>query len=696
MVNNAVKLCALLFFSASIFMFSGCSDKDYYNPTDPDPNEPIEVGSNPSNLDFSTTQSVKLNLNYDAPKGHASEFDVYADNPFDANGTLRTDLKPIAGGINVVGVSELTRVIPSYVKKLYVYSSDPFVPILSYAEIANGVASFEAMDVSNGETSRSSFTTRAGNAGPDFWKKPVIKYLKVKEDFYQETANGHIKFDLIQPDMIKAVPVEVTTLIGNTFKENKIPDERFIKDANLRVVNAGPGRKGAKIYITVLASNASWLNSLSYFVYTGSKDVETKFDDLTAEEVAQLELINVLPLARLNTYGSDKKGLSHGTYVQLFYKNENGEFVEEFPEGSIVGWRLGGNSFNENTFEERFFSYAGCPLSVSAWNEAKENSKKGPSAHPYNQTIYFSANDNEGNTYNCFGFEDRRTESDEDYNDLIFHVHTDPADALDPPPAIEEEDITKTESYNGILAFEDFWPKQGDYDMNDVVVKYNSTVTYVYKVGKDKDGNTVTSTEPMVSRVEDVFSMIHTGATYNNAFSYKVNIPSSKVTSVTIDGEAYTIIPDGDGFIIDLCPNVKGVIEAMVYGVTPKVYTVVMEFEDDKVAQDGFSALAAPYNPFISPEPTTGAEIHLSMYVPTSRANRSYFGTWDDRSDQNTLWYVSGENNKYPFAIHLSGVSDEFVVPVEKEKIYVTYPRYSSWVESNMTSDKDWYLYPAK
>ena len=692
MVNNAVKLCMLLCFSASILVFSGCSDKDYYNPSGP--TDPTDVGSNPSNLDFSTTQSVKLNLNYVVSNGHASEFDVYSENPLDASGVLRANLKPIASGINVVGVSELTRVIPSYVKELYVYSPDAFVPLLSYAKIINGVASFVAMDIPESAASRSSIATRAGNAGPDFWKKPVIKYLKTKTDFYQETTADHFKFDLIQPDMFKEVPGEVTTLISNTFKENRIPDERFIQDANLHVVNPGPGGKGAKIYITVLASNASWLNSLSYFVYSGGRT--TDFNELTAEEVAQLELINVLPLARLNTYGTDKKGLSRGTYVQLLYKNENGEFVEEFPVGSLVGWRLGGHAFTESTFEESFKSYAGCPLSVKSWNEAKEDSQKGPSAHPYNQTIYFSAKDNDGNDYNCFGFEDRRTKSDEDYNDLIFHVHTDPADALTPPEPIEEVDIVKTESYNGILAFEDYWPKQGDYDMNDVVVKYNSTVTYVYKVGKDDNGNNVTSTEPMVTKVEDVFSMIHTGATFNNAFSYKVNIDPSKVTSVTIDGEPYTIIPDGAGFIIDLCPNVKAVIPAMQPVATPKVYTVVMEFADDKVAQDGFSTLAAPYNPFISPDETKGAEIHLSMYEPTNRAERSYFGTWDDRSDKNTLWYVSGENNKYPFAIHLSGVDNEFVIPQEEKKIYVTYPRYTSWVESGMTTDKDWYLYPAQ
>lgn len=42
----------------------------------------------------------------------------------------------------------------------------------------------------------------------------------------------------------------------------------------------------------------------------------------------------------------------------------------------------------------------------------------------------------------------------------------------DPGPS-EEDNYT---TYFGLLAFEDLWPDQGDYDLNDVVVYYQSRV----------------------------------------------------------------------------------------------------------------------------------------------------------------------------------------------------------------------------
>ena len=275
---------------------------------------------------------------------------------------------------------------------------------------------------------------------------------------------------------------------------------------------------------------------------------------------------------------------------------------------------------------------------------------------------------------------------------MVFHVYSDPADGLSELPEVKPEDITITETYKGILAFEDNWPKKGDYDLNDVVVKYQSDVTYIAKAGNTDDATAL--------KAVDTFSFVHTGATYRNAFSYKVNISPASISSITILDENknikkdYTtqIITDGDGFIIDLCPNVKGVIEAMTDGEVevPQVYTVTMEFKDGTVKQNYFAKNCAPYNPFIAPAEKPGVEVHLPMYPPTKRAEKSYFGTEDDRSDGGTIWYVSGENIKFPFAIHLSDVTS-FRIPKEEYDISTTYPNYLKWVESGMTDYKDWY-----
>lgn len=656
------------------FLFVGCSDKDYYDPT-PDP-DPTDVGSNPSGLNFSTTQEVKFDLNYDAPKGFVSVFDVYAEYPLDANGELRSNVTPIAGGINVVGTSQLSRVIPSYVTELYAYSSSLFVPQLSYAKIENGRAVFSQVDIDA--------AVSAGASSRSIGDKKVDKYLTSVDDFYAWTENGHYRNDLINPDVTLTIAPEVFTAISQAFPPGKRVDPIFYRDATVEIVKENKDQGGAKVYVSVISAGGSYNNSLSYFTYNGDKE----FKDFSTEEINNLKVINVFRYADVinNTIVNKNAGLTPGKYAQLLYLDEEGNYSEIFPVNTKIGWVLHSNAFvnqisDVNPAREWLYS-------TPEWNT--------PGKYGNNFTIFFQTTDNEGNPFNCFGFEDMPNGGDGDCNDVIFHVLTDPIDAIAPPPSIDPDPIETEEAIKGILAFEDNWPRQGDYDLNDVVVEYNSTVTYV------QDGETVNGGVPVgegditVKSVKDVFSFIHTGATFNNAFSYKVNIPRSKVKSVKIDGEDYATIPDGAGFVIELCPNVREVITPMTYGVTPKVYTVDMEFVDGAVLQDGFSQLAAPYNPFISPRETAGAEIHLPMYEPTSKANRSYFGTADDRSDQSTLWYVSGENNKYPFAIHLSGTNDGFVVPKEAAKIYVTYPRYSSWVDSNMTTDRDWYLYPAQ
>mgnify|MGYP000244214426 CR=1 FL=1 len=77
------------------------------------------------------------------------------------------------------------------------------------------------------------------------------------------------------------------------------------------------------------------------------------------------------------------------------------------------------------------------------------------------------------------GFEDN---IDFDYADAIFYIHTSEKNAIDPtlPPLPEDPEAIPEQykiSYSGTLAFEDLWPKLGDYDMNDVMVKYTSTMT---------------------------------------------------------------------------------------------------------------------------------------------------------------------------------------------------------------------------
>ena len=42
----------------------------------------------------------------------------------------------------------------------------------------------------------------------------------------------------------------------------------------------------------------------------------------------------------------------------------------------------------------------------------------------------------------------------------------------------DDSSIAYSIVYKGILAFEDNWPDKGDYDLNDMILKYNSVMYY--------------------------------------------------------------------------------------------------------------------------------------------------------------------------------------------------------------------------
>ena len=91
-----------------------------------------------------------------------------------------------------------------------------------------------------------------------------------------------------------------------------------------------------------------------------------------------------------------------------------------------------------------------------------------------------SLRDTESNQIVAIGFEDN---IDLDYCDAIFYIHTSEKNAIDEevvPPLPEDPEVPTDEdnytTYSGILTFEDLWPEQGDYDMNDVMIRYKSKV----------------------------------------------------------------------------------------------------------------------------------------------------------------------------------------------------------------------------
>lgn len=81
-----------------------------------------------------------------------------------------------------------------------------------------------------------------------------------------------------------------------------------------------------------------------------------------------------------------------------------------------------------------------------------------------------------GDVSTLISFEDCM--DDLDYDDLIFALK--PVGVFAPVPEI----VNQKSSTTGVYAFEDLWPKKGDYDLNDAVVnanhekEFNGSYTY--------------------------------------------------------------------------------------------------------------------------------------------------------------------------------------------------------------------------
>ncbi|NDW13220.1 LruC domain-containing protein [Bacteroides sp. 214] len=693
--------------TALLFMTASCEEKDYFNPNYKDPT----VSETPMTFDFSTTQDVKVNFDIaDLPEGFSHKFELYSENPMElTNGQWkkREGVTPIAAGINVAKISDIRRTIPAYVKEVWAYSLNQFVPQLMYAEVGGEDLNLQAVDLSvaySGDTE----TRTIGN-------NRIDRYLTTTGSVAgsNNTAtdvNSSHKPNYIDKTM--AIPAKYLERITSTFQPKKAAPSQYFEDALLYL------HEEAEIWVSVIHSDGSYNSALSYFFYTGTPE------ELATADKTKIPDILAFPKAKIGTKNNELKA---GQYVKLKYMTGNNYATanDKFPAGTTIGFVLRSNAYNEDNKRVNRNPTEGTYYSYNDWNP--ENGTTVPKQH----TIYFNAGDENGDPFICFGFEDmNNSKGDKDCDDVMFNVQISPIDAIDPPEILPEPGFQITnEEKVGILAFEDNWPARGDYDMNDVVVQYNSKITYEREF-ENLDGKFQGWTsEVYVKEIEDKFTLIHNGGQFYNVFQLHVPIDPNRIESVTLKQgngteTACELIPlyyGQTGFKIDMTSYVKDILTFNKYytdveltNMLKNQFTLKMKFKipEDPAArflQTEFNnnKLFAPYNPFITPSPHK--QVHLPNYPPAidehivsdgwqlfsvnadrSNVDRDNFETaWGNA----TLWYVSGNNNKAPFAIHLSNITySGFKIPAEYEPIDKVYPEFDEWVNSGGTSGTGWYL----
>ncbi|MEM7183619.1 MAG: LruC domain-containing protein [Spirochaetota bacterium] len=232
----------------------------------------------------------------------------------------------------------------------------------------------------------------------------------------------------------------------------------------------------------------------------------------------------------------------------------------------------------------------------------------------------------------------------------------------------------------GSLAFEDLWPRKGDYDFNDLVVNYrfskisNSQGQYVELLGK--------------------FKITAIGAAYNNGFAFSLPISPEKVASVTgsnLSKSNFIQLADNgtekkqSRAVIVVFDEARRNIERQISG-TPAVDGIVLEIKITFTEPISPTELGqAPFDPFIFVNGQRGREVHLMGHEPTDLFDSYLAGTADDRS----LAGTSFSNDKlHPWALH---IIHDFHFPLERVKIEDAYMNFGTWAESRGREQSDWY-----
>lgn len=642
-VLSSLMLCATMLL---LIAQTSCVKDLYQEEEKETPPVPPEEKPADSDFDFSPVDKCRLSINYDL-KGQAIPFQVYYENPIldEDNNTLNEALKPnFAGWTNENGVYSEVFSIPTAIKTVYITTRAIGVPGCVSVNVENNQVNLDL----------SSPKTKAGLREANTRKITPDMYVLGNWD-----EIGKVDYLLDRAD----VPASLLNDINATLPSSKNLYETHPELLDPSKIQAIRIKEEAEVNLLFITESATMANVLGYYHYpTGRKPTA----------VNQTQRIIAFPCANFPKKALGWGSLACGDQIRLKYWDGQ-QFNDKFPANTTIEFFLMPNSFKTKPgyqelagdIKESATKEFGVLTKYTDTNLNSDKRKASIALYDSNRKLA------------ALGFEDQvYGKSDLDFNDAVFTLQTTPSSALDGddmPPLTPGEGLPEENPYGqeGTLAFEDLWPSQGDYDMNDVVVHYKSTV-YI-----TKNNN--------VSKLDDEIAVKWNGGTYLNGFGYQLGVPSSVIKSCTITTDANTTSPGLEGgqnlATIILFNNVRNVVGS--------TFHVVTEFTTPQPQ----AAIEPPYNPFIIPQLGNGTrekEVHLTNKKPTSLADLSILGTYNDISDISlNKYYISKDN--FPFAIYIPG---EFRIPMERVRIDTAYPEFAEWVQSKGTTNTEWYLNP--
>ena len=671
----------------------------------PDPNTTTKV---PNSFDFSTVQKVKLNVDYSAFKTYGPVFfGVYIENPFVTVGDGPTEV----WNDNVCPVYEdytgtngkfnSTIELPTYAQHLYIATGNFFTGMfLMEGDVQNGAISVKAENTISAASRASTRAAGPGEFTNDLSKLNLTTLVDnsgnlTNEKLYDDwknwlgswnSATGYPDYML---DKTKAKPELVISdseldglyaAVGAAFISGSAMNEEYCTYPDLLL------EKESEVTFTILGSSTCWNSSLGYYWYT---------DDNKPTKPSDLHVVMLFPNTQDGQWGNATRwnlrdyrgniGVKRGDVVQLkYYPNiANGEKTGEttiFPKGTRIGfvlktqaWAMQGNDYSLDigSFSGRKNYNVWCSTTngLSYGKKLAGDGGKYPNLEGQSRGAKYSYKTANGDTYTIISFEDAM--DDLDFDDLIFALK--PVGVFAPVPEIEN----RKSSTNGVYAFEDLWPKKGDYDLNDAVVNVKHEKEF------NGDGNIIKETfylttyQNYVTLTSGLALTLETKKTPSEIKMRRI------LNGSTVEEDASF---DNDGKVYYLTSDFKG--ELGTTYILELVYNTPLSSSSD----------LATVKPFIyRSEGEKNWEVHIPMEAPTAKMNTNYFGKEDDCSDPVKGLYFVREGN-YPFAFYLAGanisVFEETILKRENEskRIDELFPGFLEWSTSKGTTNQNWYL----
>lgn len=639
---------------AMMFVYAGCvSESDLDPPTenpvviDDNNDNPLGDFSVSANFDYSTSRTINLTL--DVPdflsgavfslysKAGTQDSISFGRATFDANGHFEESFMLQAQADSILLISDYIGL-----------TKDIRLPVVNNTIVYDYRPLYERSTSGKGKT-------------------------LLRENKGISNLTGKVPYTYLSGFDNQGIPAELE--LPDVIEQNLLDDVNASLPERSRVPNANPQFLSnssetsmvltdlADVWVTFVSEGAGYRNALGYYSYPlGEEPVSV--DDIAAHNI-------IFP--NVSMVGSSG-GLVPGDRV----------YLGRFPPNTVVSWFVVANGWNGSGVGDGnniFYSEPG-------FNPESSN------LNTHVVQLYDSARE-----INFLAFEDLRRDqnSDDDFNDAVFYARANPVESIELTnvvaliPANDEDgdgvndelddfpfDVNKAfNNYSpsanlaGVLAFEDLWPSQGDYDFNDLVVSYSY--------------NLITNASNQVTSIEGTFKIDNIGGALKNGFGLVFPIAPSSVESV--EGQ----VINADFINLDANGTESGTAanETVIFIVGN---AIEMEGDTIQLVIDlnipvSYEQLGlVPFNPFLISDGNRAKEIHLPDFEPTSKAD--FLSTANDDSDPSENRYYKTSAN-LPWALN---IFDDFVPPQESIPISIEYPRFVNWANSGGTQDLDWYV----